>query len=43
MKKRWMKSIIEASKIEATPLPFQRGQRSVLRRSGLAMQLRRTA
>ena len=27
MKKRWMKSVIEASKTEATVLPFQRSAR----------------
>jgi len=32
MKKRWMKSVVEASKTEVTVLPFQRGQRSGVRR-----------
>lgn len=29
MKKRWMKSVIEASKQEIPALPFQRGARRV--------------
>ena len=34
MKKRWMKSVIEASKTEATKLPFQRGYRNCSRDCG---------
>lgn len=38
MKKRWMKSVIEAS-MEATPdLPFQRGVRSQRRTQGLRVR-----
>ncbi len=43
MKKRWMESVIEASRNEATVLPFQRGYRKPLRRFGLDARVRRTA
>jgi len=43
MKKRWMNSVIEASKIETTVMPFQRGYRNPLRRMGLDARVRRTA
>ncbi len=36
--KRWMKSVIEASKAEQAPLPFQRGKRRTLtRRDGATL------
>jgi hypothetical protein len=43
MKKRWMTSVIEASKNETTVLPFQRGYRNPLRRFGLDARVRRMA
>lgn len=43
MKKRWMTSVIEASKTEMTVFPFQRGRRSTLRMIGLDARVRRTA
>jgi len=32
MKKRWMTSVIEASKTDTTALPFQRGNRRMTRK-----------
>lgn len=43
MKKRWMRSVIEASKTEATVLPFQRGRRIARRRAAPMLRARKIA
>jgi hypothetical protein len=43
MKKRWMKSVIEASKQDMPTLPFERRARSALRKQTLVSALRRIA
>jgi hypothetical protein len=43
MKKRWINSVIEASKTEMTVFPFQRGRRSTMRMIGLDARVRRIA
>ncbi|WP_371224642.1 hypothetical protein [Roseovarius sp. 2305UL8-3] len=38
MKKRWMTSVIEASKSETVVLPFQRGNRRINRQQAPVMR-----
>jgi len=43
MKQRWMKSVIEASRIETTVMPFQRGPRLPRRQIAADARINRSA